>query len=1335
MFGTSRHRSLNILTECEPLHPNSDTSQHQIDSTIKTEQYFIDSCQKEEKRPLPAIDMALAAEIAPMRSSLRNPGIITYNNSTSSIQSKTNNHMNHLRDNHQYLKPDEHISHAKETQIAKKVRRVTETASLNVELKISNTLQYLNLSKSNLKRNGILALVFSTSLSSLKYLNLSENPIRNDEIKIIAETSNWKKFQILILCDIQIDDIGAKYLSTNESWSELEQLDISQNPLIGDLGLMHLSSNKMWPQIKIMFLKGCNIGTKGLKYLRRNKILRASLQTERLLDTAGKIGNNEVEGLNISKKSDWNLVENKAAFISHSLETEKNTYKNTNNLIVKAHQDINWLLRGGFPDTLCVNSEHKELFDKFGHYKERIMCDESNMNELKLYIEALIKADVYGHIEHVSGPELTKIKMAGDIKSLEEDNSKRVRAGDESEDSGSLSGGSSDAEEEKKEDPEDENYMYSEEEEEEDEDEDEDVVDEVIDESIDEEDLEEFKKKEAEFIKKWKTENNGHFILKTEHFDLFKDLSKHFLTSNQTTKPKVLLLTGQAGTGKTLFCKYLQRNLLNSWNSSQNNTEDLTDQWFPIYIDFAGLKKFNTDTISEVLKREATLTEEMIQSFQTSNTRDSLLPNLLIMLDGCDAAIQELLKDCLQSELNYEKLNIPKIIGLEKFKSTKIIFTCREEALPVIIQREQLFEFRGDEETSKLSLDLKLFLERKVEPFTNEQITSYVRKCSYNGLIEKFDETKISSSTLNLQASHSLKLSAKWTLAENFEKMIDDFGLRDIARIPFMLKVIVAVLPSIASDSNYKQDLENLKPLSKYQLIENFVVKISLKNVQDTKSKGTNEAELSVVRMNEVLKAFALKVSEDDKNLRATPIANKDDISILEQSDLVVWDKQLSQFRFRYPLIFEFLIARQLEEEVIEIAKVFTSKESPKLEKDFYFNRWPLAKNTCLHMTLAFLCDAVRDGKITTAQLLSIVYLSRERFKAPDRLKEGVIEIEKGDGKASEVQTLCAIAAANAITILNFSGFDFSHHDLSNIRIPNSDLCYGLFEETDFTNANLQGVNFTSALLNDALLTQSNLKDINFGQSPEIAIPNETFLDITYSRDGKYLAANIEKNVVIFESITGHKNKFKEIRRIPGNFKSSNYYPFSLDNKLFLTSTDKQIQLWNVESGSLLKKLDLKFRGEFQIKTDADIKYIILVFREEIKIKKYTFETNKWTDLVGEGKFYYVLYSLSPTEPGLILISDNDTLALRDLKTGKMLSKLKLSQSQPPFYCGFSVDGKQKFSVSDRERINILDNIRGHMIKALMYIEKDRYNKCVHTSPSYTRQIRLGRSLMLYGAY
>ena len=291
-------------------------------------------------------------------------------------------------------------------------------------------------------------------------------------------------------------------------------------------------------------------------------------------------------------------------------------------------------------------------------------------------------------------------------------------------------------------------------------------------------------------------ENNEHLTTDTESLDPLKDLRKHFLISDETRKSQVLLLTGQAGSGKSVFCRLLQRDLLSAWSSSF--TQEIDDNlWFPVYIDCSFMKEFEAEAITKILKNELSLVEAGTKIMQTSEACNTTTPNILIIFDGCDAAVQKLLEEFLMSECDSEKYNIPHIIGAERYKTLKTLITCREESLQGIKRRELLF---APAQHKKQFYDSKLFLQRRIEPFSDEQIMRYLIKCCFHGLLETYNGAETQEGKEVTQSSESpsnLLFSSSWVHVKNFESMIDSYGLREMARTPFMLKVIVEVLSSI----------------------------------------------------------------------------------------------------------------------------------------------------------------------------------------------------------------------------------------------------------------------------------------------------------------------------------------------------------------------------------------------------------------------------------------------------------------------------------------------------------------------------------------------------------
>ena len=128
---------------------------------------------------------------------------------------------------------------------------------------------------------------------------------------------------------------------------------------------------------------------------------------------------------------------------------------------------------------------------------------------------------------------------------------------------------------------------------------------------------------------------NALDAIKEEDPDLAIELRKNFLGYDNSVVSKTCLLTGQAGIGKTVFCKQFQRDLLEEWGESRHHESDYL-RWLPIYIEQNKLLGAKMGTIAEILTEELSLTNEEIKRLQYPKSNDHQLPHLLIILDGIE---------------------------------------------------------------------------------------------------------------------------------------------------------------------------------------------------------------------------------------------------------------------------------------------------------------------------------------------------------------------------------------------------------------------------------------------------------------------------------------------------------------------------------------------------------------------------------------------------------------------------------------------------------------------------------------------------------------------------
>jgi len=76
--------------------------------------------------------------------------------------------------------------------------------------------------------------------------------------------------------------------------------------------------------------------------------------------------------------------------------------------------------------------------------------------------------------------------------------------------------------------------------------------------------------------------------------------------------------------------------------------------------------------------------------------------------------------------------------------------------------------------------------------------------------------------------------------------------------------------------------------------------------------------------------------------------------------------------------------------------------------------------------------------------------------------------------------------SANAITLLNFAGVNFSGRDYRNVHINGANLNNAILQGADFAFANLENIQLQRSCLVDANFQGSNLRGVSFGQQANI---------------------------------------------------------------------------------------------------------------------------------------------------------------------------------------------------------------------------------------------------------
>ncbi|CAG9310171.1 unnamed protein product [Blepharisma stoltei] len=169
----------------------------------------------------------------------------------------------------------------------------------------------------------------------------------------------------------------------------------------------------------------------------------------------------------------------------------------------------------------------------------------------------------------------------------------------------------------------------------------------------------------------------------------------------------------------------------------------------------------------------------------------------------------------------------------------------------------------------------------------------------------------------------------------------------------------------------------------------------------------------------------------------------------------------------------------------------------------------------------------------------------------------------------SKITKKVKYAASNAITILNYSKYNFIDKDFRGIQIEGADLSEALIINTDFQGSNLKRVNFSYANIYDSNFRNCDLSDAWFVQLPPV-ISTYPVNSVAFSFCGNYLAYDCCDNVIMHDIKTGLKfQEFKHNANISA-------ISFSKDGTLLAVADNNYIlNLWDIQG----KKQFIKLSG------------------------------------------------------------------------------------------------------------------------------------------------------------
>ncbi len=168
----------------------------------------------------------------------------------------------------------------------------------------------------------------------------------------------------------------------------------------------------------------------------------------------------------------------------------------------------------------------------------------------------------------------------------------------------------------------------------------------------------------------------------------------------------------------------------------------------------------------------------------------------------------------------------------------------------------------------------------------------------------------------------------------------------------------------------------------------------------------------------------------------------------------------------------------------------------------------------------------------------------------------------------SEFDLRVLIASANAITVLNKAGENFSNKDLSGVRIPGADLSGAICEDTSFEGADCSMVRFMDARLCGANFNHANLSGASFGEMVQLEETSRV-LSTVHSPDGQFLVVGNEEGYITLN--VEEKGQFKQKHRLKNWSWATLWWNNSVETlafspdgkKLVAGSADGYLRLWD----------------------------------------------------------------------------------------------------------------------------------------------------------------------------
>lgn len=655
----------------------------------------------------------------------------------------------------------------------------------------------------------------------------------------------------------------------------------------------------------------------------------------------------------------------------------------------------------------------------------------------------------------------------------------------------------------------------------------------------------------------------------------------------------VLLLLGDNGSGKSLFCKRLLGEL---WEAPEMVS-------IPIFIDLPHVQNF-----------EQMIEQALIQAGFAQESFDTLKKQqeFVFILDSYESLCQF--------------RNLYAASGLGEWRA-KTIITCSNQFLYFLPNYERYFVpfHQGKPQ-------IGLLKQIQIEPLSSELISQVIEK-------------KIQAIGCEPSLQRSLQ-----------DCLLNRFWMGN----PFFLNALITALPKMINSEISMEGSERINKFFLGELLEHWFSyqsqKLDVKHedllVYSQKLALQMNEKSSFVYVPIFSTGLFEKSSTESDNTLANLCSNSSEI-MRKRLGCPLIKLNVQEYGFiDSSLVKHFLnqtraiTAANVDEQVPEKPKVFELQyELPSLEDAIHLKSFTRDKGM-----LEFLAGRLRTEAGLKEELDKII-------------------------RASKIDKCFSVGAANVITALNRARFPFSGENFREISIPDADLSNGIFDNTDFFDANLEGVDFQGAWLHNANFQKASMLNVQFGENPFLSFECSV-QDFCYSQSGRWLAVASD-NVFIFNA-----DNYSKTRTLRNHTAAVYAVAFSpQENYLVSGSFDKTIKLWDAVTWKCLRTFEghkatinrVAFtKDESQIISTSDDS-VLKVW--EINSGNCSFEISKGGDFLSQ------TFIFSPDGQYLAVgREDTPSLQLWGLKNGHYCDKVFDGYTDVITSIVFSPDGGQLVS-------------------------------------------------------